>query len=57
MGRFILLYNVSVSFRTDLAFDLVGYVFILLNDVCTAANVVYTKQKLDAKVSWANLEK
>lgn len=35
----------------DLAFDLLGYIYVLLNDLFTASYSVYIKKKLDANVS------
>eukprot|EP00064_Thunnus_orientalis_P004992 superscaffoldBa00000475_g5005 len=52
LRRFSILFTMLAEgflLNADMSFDLQGYVFILLNDVLTAANGAYVKQKLDAK--------
>ena len=39
--------GVAMSFKNQFN---IGYILILLNDLCTSANGVYTKKKLEAKV-------
>eukprot|EP00040_Diaphanoeca_grandis_P010738 m.55013 g.55013 ORF g.55013 m.55013 type:complete len:337 (+) comp22010_c0_seq1:102-1112(+) len=45
----LMLFGALIAAMDDLAFNLAGYTWIMANNVCTAANGVIMKKKLDAK--------
>jgi len=45
---FLMIFGAVVAAVNDLAFNLQGYLFVLLNDVCTAGTGVMTKKKLNS---------
>ncbi|ESO03759.1 hypothetical protein HELRODRAFT_191951 [Helobdella robusta] len=46
---FLMIFGAIVAAIDDLSFQLHGYLLVLTNNIFTAANGVYTKQKLEAK--------
>ncbi|XP_066473841.1 nucleotide sugar transporter SLC35D2 [Tiliqua scincoides] len=48
-SMFAIILGAFIAAGSDLAFNLGGYATVLLNDVFTAANGVYTKQKIDPR--------
>ncbi|KJE92144.1 solute carrier family 35 [Capsaspora owczarzaki ATCC 30864] len=49
MSVFLLIFGALVAAGNDLVFDALGYTLIMVNNLCSALNCVFIKQKLDSK--------
>ena len=49
LSVFLMIFGAIVAAFNDLAFNLLGYTYLMMNYVCTAGNNVVSKKKLDAK--------
>jgi hypothetical protein len=54
LSIYAMVFGSIVAASGDLTFDLYGYIYIMLNNIFTAANGIYTKDKLDHSVSVDN---
>ena len=51
MNVYLMVFGAVVAAYDDLAFDIYGYVYVMLNNIFSSFNGIFTKEKLDHSVS------
>jgi solute carrier family 35 len=51
LNVYLMVFGAVVAAFDDLAFDIYGYVYVMLNNIFSAFNGIFTKEKLDHSVS------